>query len=66
MPFPKTDTEAIAQGYKFEKKGHCRGANCKAEIEWWITPKGKQMPFDPGTMEPHWSTCPDRDRFKTH
>ena len=62
MPFPKTETEFIEQGYRFANKGRCRG--CHAEIEWWDTPKNKMMPIDPGTLEPHWSTCPKAKLFK--
>lgn len=62
MPFPKTESGLAEQGYKFANKGTCRG--CKAEIEWWDTPKNKMIPLDPGTLEPHWGTCPKRDDFK--
>lgn len=62
MPFPKTDTELEAAGYAFESKDKCRG--CKADIEWWLTPKQKHIPLDAGTMEPHWSTCPEADQFR--
>lgn len=70
----KTDTELNAAGYKFDRHGVCNGANCRAHIEWWITPikhnakgelvGGKPMPLDPATMQPHWATCPDRQQFK--
>ena len=62
MPFPKTETELTEQGYRYDNKSLCRG--CDATIEWWITPKGAHMPLDPGTKEPHWSTCPNAARFK--
>jgi hypothetical protein len=62
MPFPKTDTELAAQGYSFNSRGRCKG--CNAEMEWWNTPKGKLIPLDPGTLEPHWATCPVADRFR--
>ncbi len=60
----KTDTELVAAGYKFVKKGKCRGESCGAELEWWETPRGKLMPIDPGTMQPHWIS-PDREKFLT-
>lgn len=60
----KTDYELMKAGYKFDKKGKCRGENCQAEIEWWTTPKLKAIPIDPGTMQPHWATCPDRESFR--
>ena len=62
MGFPKTDNELTKAGYTFEGKGKCKG--CGAEIEWFRTPKGKAMPIDPGTMEPHWSTCPVAKDFR--
>jgi hypothetical protein len=60
----KTDSELTAAGYKFDRMGTCSGANCRAAIEWWYTPNNRPMPIDPGTMQPHWATCPDADRFK--
>ncbi len=62
MPFPKTDAQLLKAGYKFDGKKHCRG--CGREIEWWWTPKGKHIPLDPGTMEPHWATCPVAEQFR--
>jgi hypothetical protein len=62
MPFPKTDTELNAAGYKFENKAKCRG--CGAELEFWLTPKGKHIPLDPGTLECHFSTCPKAKDFR--
>lgn len=57
-----TDTQLKEADYKFENKGRCR--SCGAEIEWWLTPKQKHMPLDAGTMQPHWSTCPDAEHFR--
>ncbi len=62
MPFPKTDKELREQGYQYENTGRCRG--CGAEIEWYLTPHGKHIPLDCGTMEPHWSTCEKADQFR--
>lgn len=64
MPFPTTDTDLIAKGYTLEGRAKCKGPNCGKEIEWWRTPKGKRIPLDPGTMEPHWATCPDAQVFR--
>jgi len=61
MPFPKTEAELITAGYHFESVGICRG--CHAKFEWWQTPKGRMMPLDIGTLEPHWATCPQRELF---
>lgn len=60
----KTDADLVAAGYKFDNRGRCKGEQCQAEIEWWITPKGRPIPIDPGTMQPHWATCPDRSQFR--
>lgn len=62
MPFPKTDNDLVAQGYEFDNKSKCRG--CQADIEWWRTPKGKNIPLDAATLEVHWSTCPKAKDFR--
>ena len=62
MPFPKNMAERIAAGYVLKRKSHCRG--CGAAIEWWLTPRGKMMPLDVDTHEPHWSTCPKAQEFR--
>ena len=62
MPFPKTHDELIAAGYIFKNGGHCRG--CGQKIQWYQTPKGKVMPLDMDTYEPHWSSCPKADNFR--
>jgi hypothetical protein len=58
----QTDGDLREAGYLFEGRARCRG--CQAEIEWWRTPRGKAMPIDPGTMQPHWATCPKADDFR--
>ncbi len=62
MSFPKNEKELAEQGYKFKNEGQCRG--CKADIEWWETPKGKLMPLNSATLEPHWSNCPNVKEFR--
>lgn len=62
MAFPRTEAELEAAGYEFENAGRCRA--CQAEIAWYRTPAGKRMPLDEGTLEPHWSTCPNADDFR--
>jgi hypothetical protein len=64
MPFPKTDDELAKAGYKYEGTSRCTGANCKAEIAWYRTPKGKHIPLNEGTLEPHWTTCADSEAFR--
>lgn len=63
MSFPRTDQELGEAGYEFENAGRCRG--CGAAIAWYLTPKGKHMPLDEGTLEPHWSTCPKATDFRS-
>lgn len=62
MPFPTSESALLDSGYQFQKLGRCKG--CGRDIEWWWTPRGKHMPLDPGTLEPHWSTCPQADDFR--
>lgn len=62
MAFPTNETELKKQGYRFDNVSKCRG--CGAEIAWYETPKGKMIPLDEGTLEPHWSTCPNADSFR--
>lgn len=67
MPFPQTFDELKAAGYKFQNHSNCR--SCKAEIEWWETPRGKKMPFDlmPAGDSPavtHFTTCPNADEHR--
>jgi hypothetical protein len=62
VPFPKNDTGLVEAGYEFDNRAHCRG--CGAEIEWWITPRKRKIALDPGTLEPHWATCPNADQFR--
>jgi hypothetical protein len=68
MPLPQTRDEMVERGYKFQEHGTCRGDNCKASIEWWVTPNGKKIPYDlmpEGTSkaQAHWTSCPDADDF---
>jgi hypothetical protein len=64
-PWPyHSDTELRAASYRFDRTETCKGPNCRQEIEFWWTPGGKRIPLDPGTMEPHFATCVDVDRFR--
>jgi hypothetical protein len=72
MPLPTKREDLEALGYVYDNDARCRG--CDAHIEWWITPKGKKMPFsvkevkrDPDVFfspsvqierVPHFSDCP--------
>ena len=62
MALPKTAQELEATGYASDGSGECRA--CHAAILWYRTPKGKRMPLDRATLEPHWSTCPDAGLFR--
>lgn len=65
MSFPTTEDGLIKAGYSppaNNKPARC--SSCKAEIEWWRTPKGKNIPLDSGTLVPHWSTCPNAADFR--
>src|SRR5689334_19309212 len=62
MSFPTTIEEMKQQGYKFSGEGECR--SCGADIEWWETPRGKKMPTDHGTANPHWSSCPNAEQHR--
>ena len=64
MPFPRTDEELARAGYEYEGTSRCNGLNCRKEIAWYRTPAGKRIPLDEGTLEPHWSTCPDAKEFR--
>ncbi|HET6329221.1 MAG TPA: hypothetical protein VFF76_00400 [Holophagaceae bacterium] len=61
-PFPKTEAQLEEQGYRFSGRAKCK--SCGAEIAWYKTPKDKSIPLDEGTMEPHWSTCPNADMHR--
>lgn len=62
MSFPTTETGLKEAGYVFDNSGKCKG--CDAEIAWYRTPKGKNIPLDEGTLVPHWSTCPNAADFR--
>ena len=77
MPIPGKKSDLEAMGYVFDNEAKCRG--CGAEIEWWITPKGKSMPMSVQEIRetdspisplkeyrrvPHWSDCPNAGDFR--
>lgn len=66
MPFPKNLDEMKAFGYRFADNGTCKG--CGEDIEWWVTPRGKNIPMNPmqgGSSEAvsHFATCSDAPLF---
>ncbi len=60
----KTSDDLTTAGYRYEGTGTCKGEKCGQLIQWWRTPKGKAIPLDPDTKEPHFSTCPDAEQFR--
>ncbi len=65
MPWSyKTHAELKAAGYKFQCWRRCTGSRCRRMIYLYKTPKGKTMPIDPATFEPHHATCVDVDTFR--
>jgi hypothetical protein len=67
MAFPVNGREMEQQGYKFMDHGVCDG--CGAPIEWWLTPRRRQIPMNPmnGQDAPaisHWATCCVPQKFK--
>jgi hypothetical protein len=67
MPFPKTLNEMTASAYTFKDHAECRG--CGDPIEWWETPKGKNIAMNPMTSGDseavaHWATCTEQDSFR--
>jgi hypothetical protein len=74
MAIPDTSDGLKAAGYEYSDDGTCRG--CGTQIEFWITPRGKKMPFNTkivGTLaegnrrevlECHFVSCPEADRFR--
>ena len=62
MKFPATEQELADHGYIYKDTGHCR--SCGEEIAWYETPMGKLMPLNEGTLEPHFATCPDANKWR--
>lgn len=61
MPFPESARQMHEQGYRFLEQGICDG--CHQIIEWWRTPKGRQIPMEPmltpeSPATAHWANCP--------
>lgn len=67
MPFPTTRDQLVASSYIFSNHALCK--SCRAEIEWWETPRGKKMPFNlmlagESPAVTHFTDCPDADLFR--
>jgi len=61
---PRESDDLERKGYEYLNAGVCRGPTCGATLQWWRTPKGKVIPLDPKTREPHWTLCPDHEDFR--
>ena len=57
-PLPQNKAELIAAGYAYVNSNDCK--NCGAEVEWWRSPSGKQLPTlaEDGLL--HLGTCAAR------
>jgi monoamine oxidase len=69
--FPKNLHEMIRMSYRKTGDATCKG--CGAQIEWWKTTNGHNIPMNPMPMQgaddhapavPHWATCPKAKDFK--
>lgn len=62
MAIPEKREDLVAMGYVFDNESKCR--SCEAEIEWWITPRGKKMPMrvfqehGESIRRAHFADCP--------
>ena len=60
MVFPGNANGMRAAGYRFLDHGEC--VSCQAAIEWWLTPKGRNLSMNPMPTEEtpairHLATC---------
>lgn len=67
MPFPRT-REALEEA-GFHRRCYTRCSGCNAAMEFWKTPTGKSLPFDPmpdgdSRAVSHFATCPVAERFR--
>jgi len=65
LSWPYDSPEKLREaGYHFDGWGQCRAPECRARLHFYVTPKGKRMPMDPETCQPHWASCKAVQRFK--
>lgn len=65
MAWPyKNRADLEAAEFRYEGLGHCMGPRCGEQIEWWRTKRGKAIPLNPETKEPHFATCVEAERFR--
>jgi hypothetical protein len=53
--FPTTVAGLLAANYAFSNKAPCK--DCGVEIDWWLTPKGGQLPMNADSAVVHMETC---------
>lgn len=51
----KAERDLINRGFLFIQRSKC--CFCKAEFEWWKTPRGMIVPFTAADLKPHWHVC---------
>jgi len=56
--------ELEAAGFAYHKGTFCRGEHCGAAILWFYTPRNNHIAINADDFQPHWSTCPDAERFR--
>jgi len=67
--YPQTLADLSKRGYRMSdgkdgtNAGRCR--DCGEDVEWWKSPKGKNIPFNPMVRDSdpavaHWDTCSDK------
>lgn len=66
-PLPSTRTELVVAGYVFSNLKPCNG--CQRNIEWWTSPRGSPLPFDPMAEGAemavnHLETCPAASEYR--
>jgi len=79
VAIPDTWQGLADAGYVFDCEGCCSGKDCRAKIEFWITPQNRTMPMTVVEVKkdssafspvigykriPHWSDCPNADDFR--
>jgi hypothetical protein len=72
-PWPHDTLEKLREaGYSYQERSKCLSPQCTTVAHWFITPKGKWMPFEivagvthngEPTYRPHFSTCPEARKF---
>jgi hypothetical protein len=52
-----SEDDLVAAGYTRKGGGNCSALDCRIQVAWWITPRGKWMLIDAFSSKPHWMTC---------